>query len=236
MQLLSRPTRQWFAAMAALQRHTKEHAGLYRQIVGRLAIPAAFAALADDRGTAALAYGAIHDGLICYKSVVTDPEPAAARLCPPDYCQSGGLGRGPRRPRRLPRSRSRQPRRRHAVRTHSASGSSIATITAASPAPIAAERRPLAPIADGPRSGMWQKGERRPGAGARACRLPVIPVRLQLPAGAGICAPWRCGCSRRNFSATMAAMRMWLDERRFEPSSFTCLTRSAAFSSASISR
>lgn len=73
VELLSRPTRQWFAAMAALQRHTKEHAGLYRQIVGRLAVPAAFAALADDRGTAALAYGAIHDGLICYELVVTDP-------------------------------------------------------------------------------------------------------------------------------------------------------------------
>jgi len=26
----------------------------------------------------------------------------------------------------------------------------------------------------------------------------------------------------QELSATMAAMRMWLDERRFEPSSFTC--------------
>ncbi len=73
VQLTSRPTLQWFAAMAALQHHTKREAGLYRQIVGRLAIPAAYAAISDERGIAALAYGAIHDGLICYQSVVTDP-------------------------------------------------------------------------------------------------------------------------------------------------------------------
>ncbi len=73
VQLPPRPTPQWFAAMALLQRHTKKQAGLYRRIVGRLAIPAAFAIRADDGGIAALAYGAIHDGLICYESVVTDP-------------------------------------------------------------------------------------------------------------------------------------------------------------------
>ena len=73
VQLLSRPTPQWFAAMARLQRHTKKQVGLYRRIVGRLAIPAAFAMFSDDLGIAALAYGAIHDGLICYESVVTDP-------------------------------------------------------------------------------------------------------------------------------------------------------------------
>jgi N-acetylglutamate synthase len=73
VQLLSRPTQQWFAAMAQLQRHTKKQAGLYRRIVSSLAIPAAFAICSDDRGIAALAYGAIHDGLIGYESVVTDP-------------------------------------------------------------------------------------------------------------------------------------------------------------------
>jgi N-acetylglutamate synthase len=73
VRLLSRPTPEWLAAMAALQRQTKRQARLYRRIVGHLAIPAAFAALADDRGIAAMAYGAIHDGLICYESVVTDP-------------------------------------------------------------------------------------------------------------------------------------------------------------------
>jgi N-acetylglutamate synthase len=73
VQLLSRPTPQWFAAMAQLQHHTRKQAGLYRRIVGHLSIPAAFAIRSDDSGIAALAYGAIQDGLICYESVVTDP-------------------------------------------------------------------------------------------------------------------------------------------------------------------
>jgi N-acetylglutamate synthase len=73
VRLLARPNREWFAAMAALQGHTKEQAGLYRRIVAALAIPAAFAELADDDGIAALAFGAIHDGVICYESVVSDP-------------------------------------------------------------------------------------------------------------------------------------------------------------------
>jgi GNAT superfamily N-acetyltransferase len=73
VQLLRRPTSEWFAAMAALQRHTKKQANLYRGIVGRLAIPAAFASLSEDGAIAALGYGAIHEGLICYESVATDP-------------------------------------------------------------------------------------------------------------------------------------------------------------------
>ncbi len=73
VRLMPRPNSQWFAAMAALQRHTEKQAGLYRRIVAHLAVPAAFAALSDDRGIVALAYGAIHDGQICYESVVTDP-------------------------------------------------------------------------------------------------------------------------------------------------------------------
>jgi ribosomal protein S18 acetylase RimI-like enzyme len=73
VQLLSRPTREWFAAMAALQSHTAEQRRTYRRIVGAIAIPAAFAALAIDGRFVALAYGAIHDRLLCYESVITDP-------------------------------------------------------------------------------------------------------------------------------------------------------------------
>jgi N-acetylglutamate synthase len=73
VRLLSRPTAEWFAAMAALQRHTKRQAQLYRRIIRALAIPAAFAVLVDDDGVGALAFGAIHRGLICYESVVADP-------------------------------------------------------------------------------------------------------------------------------------------------------------------
>jgi N-acetylglutamate synthase len=56
-----------------LQRHTKRQAQLYRRIIRALAIPAAFAVLVDDDGVGALAFGAIHRGLICYESVVADP-------------------------------------------------------------------------------------------------------------------------------------------------------------------
>ena len=74
VRLSSRPTKEWLAAMAALQGHTGRQARLYRGIVGALAIPAAFATLIDDDGTAALAFGAIHNGIICYELVVTDPQ------------------------------------------------------------------------------------------------------------------------------------------------------------------
>lgn len=71
--LRSRPTAGWSTAMAALQQHTKQQAVLYRRIVAALALPAAFAMLVEDDEIAALAFGAIHDGVICYESVVTDP-------------------------------------------------------------------------------------------------------------------------------------------------------------------
>jgi ribosomal protein S18 acetylase RimI-like enzyme len=58
--------------MAALQNHSSEQAATYRQIAGQLAIPAAFAALSEEGGVAALAYGALHNGLLCYESVITD--------------------------------------------------------------------------------------------------------------------------------------------------------------------
>ena len=72
VRLLDQPTQEWFAAMAALQSHSSEQAATYRRIVGRLAIPAAFAALSDDGGIVALAYGGLHNGLLCYESVITD--------------------------------------------------------------------------------------------------------------------------------------------------------------------
>ena len=50
-----------------------EQRRIYRRIVGSIAIPAAFAALVIDGGIVALALGAIHDRLLCYESVVTDP-------------------------------------------------------------------------------------------------------------------------------------------------------------------
>ena len=72
VKLSPRPTSEWFAAMARLQGQTPEFHALYRQIVGGVALPAAFAALAVDGEPAALAYGVIHRGMLCYESVVTD--------------------------------------------------------------------------------------------------------------------------------------------------------------------
>ncbi|MGA7865434.1 MAG: GNAT family N-acetyltransferase [Stellaceae bacterium] len=72
VKLLDQPTPEWFDAMAALQNHSSEQAATYRRIVGRLAVPAAFAALSDEGGTAALAYGALHNSCLCYESVITD--------------------------------------------------------------------------------------------------------------------------------------------------------------------
>ncbi len=72
VQLLTHTTRGWFTAMAALQGHTIEQSRIYRRIVDRIAIPAAFAALPVDGEIAALAYGAIHNRLLCYELVVAD--------------------------------------------------------------------------------------------------------------------------------------------------------------------
>jgi len=72
VELLPQPTPQWLSAMAAQQRHTTAQAQTYRRIVGAIAIPAAFTALPIDGEIVALAYGVLHDGLLCYESVVTD--------------------------------------------------------------------------------------------------------------------------------------------------------------------
>lgn len=72
VQLLSRATPEWFAAMAALQTQTIEQAGTYRRIVGQIVIPTAFAVLFEGLDIVALAYGAIHNRLLCYQSIITD--------------------------------------------------------------------------------------------------------------------------------------------------------------------
>jgi N-acetylglutamate synthase len=67
-----RPSRQWLAAMSRLQRHDRQQSAAYRRIAARIVIPAAFASLAVEGEIVALAYGAVHRGLLCYESVVTD--------------------------------------------------------------------------------------------------------------------------------------------------------------------
>jgi GNAT superfamily N-acetyltransferase len=72
VQLLARPSAEWFAAMALLQGHGERQSRIYRRIVEALAVPAVFALLTVDGGPAALAYGAVSEGLLCYESVVAD--------------------------------------------------------------------------------------------------------------------------------------------------------------------
>jgi ribosomal protein S18 acetylase RimI-like enzyme len=72
IRISSRPDAAWFAAMAALQEHSRQQHRIYRRIVNRLAVPAGFATLTVDAEPAALAYGALSGRLLCCESVVAD--------------------------------------------------------------------------------------------------------------------------------------------------------------------
>jgi GNAT superfamily N-acetyltransferase len=72
VRLSSRPTPEWFAAMARLQGQQPDFQVGYREIVSGVTLPAAFAELAVDGAAVAAAYGVIHRGMLCFESVVTD--------------------------------------------------------------------------------------------------------------------------------------------------------------------
>ena len=77
VRLLPAPDPAWLDAMSRLQRHTPAQAITYRGIVGAIAVPARFALLATDDGggsSVALAYGALHAGMLCYESVIVSPD------------------------------------------------------------------------------------------------------------------------------------------------------------------
>ena len=67
----SRPGEAWLAAMTAAQGHTGDKAETYRKIVRSIAIQAAFVSLRQEDELAALAYGALDGGVMCFESVVT---------------------------------------------------------------------------------------------------------------------------------------------------------------------
>lgn len=73
VRLLEAPGGEFLTAMAALQGHTTTQAATYARIVEAIAVRARFAVLAADGAPVALAYGAVHDGLLCYESVIADP-------------------------------------------------------------------------------------------------------------------------------------------------------------------
>jgi ribosomal protein S18 acetylase RimI-like enzyme len=59
--------------MNALQNRAPRDAAIYARLIRAIAIPAGFARLRADGETIALAYAALHDGLLCFESVITAP-------------------------------------------------------------------------------------------------------------------------------------------------------------------
>jgi ribosomal protein S18 acetylase RimI-like enzyme len=69
-----RPTRDWLAAHQRHSRRTAEEARALHAVLEIVAVPAFFAEARDDDGEiASVAFGAIHERLICLQWVVTDP-------------------------------------------------------------------------------------------------------------------------------------------------------------------
>lgn len=74
LQVFEAPSPEWIAAKARLSAFSAAEADALARIVGRLAIPAGLALLQADGAPAAVAFGALHDGLLCLEAVVTDPD------------------------------------------------------------------------------------------------------------------------------------------------------------------
>jgi ribosomal protein S18 acetylase RimI-like enzyme len=70
--ITDRPNEEWLSAIALLQEHSAQTNAVYRQIIDSIKVPAAFAALRQEGRIVSLAFGAIHDNLLCIESVVTD--------------------------------------------------------------------------------------------------------------------------------------------------------------------
>jgi ribosomal protein S18 acetylase RimI-like enzyme len=68
------PTDGWLTANAAIRGFDGGQDAVYRRIVGAIAVPAAFLQLRVDDAPVALAFGALHGGLLCCESVITAAE------------------------------------------------------------------------------------------------------------------------------------------------------------------
>jgi len=66
------PSPEWLAANRAMRGLGAFEDAVYRRIVSSIALPAAFLSLGVDGKPAALAFGALHDGLLVCESVITD--------------------------------------------------------------------------------------------------------------------------------------------------------------------
>lgn len=71
VELLSQPSREWLEAMGALQQRSPTQNAIFARIMSAIAVPAAFAALRENGEITAMTLGAVHDGLLCFESVVT---------------------------------------------------------------------------------------------------------------------------------------------------------------------
>lgn len=68
------PGELWLKTLARLHQQSEEVQQIHRRILENLAIPVVYAAVpCPDGSFGALAYGAVHDGLVCVNSVVTHP-------------------------------------------------------------------------------------------------------------------------------------------------------------------
>ena len=68
------PEEAWLNTLARLHQQSEAVQGIHRRILKSLSVPAIFAAVRSDVGRpGALAFGAVHDGIVCVNSVVTDP-------------------------------------------------------------------------------------------------------------------------------------------------------------------
>ncbi len=73
--LEGRPSPEWLAAHRRLSRRSVAEAGALHAILEMLAIPAFFGEARDEDGQiASVAFGAIHERMMCLQWVVTDPE------------------------------------------------------------------------------------------------------------------------------------------------------------------
>jgi GNAT superfamily N-acetyltransferase len=67
------PAEEWLAGFAQFTGLGEAQRRMHGEILAALCVPAVFAAIRVDGRIAAVAYAALHDGLVCLNSVATDP-------------------------------------------------------------------------------------------------------------------------------------------------------------------
>ena len=73
VEITAAPSADWLQGQARLNRLNEQSQRLSARVQAAIAVPAGYAVLRVDGRPAALAYGALHDGIVCLNAVVTDP-------------------------------------------------------------------------------------------------------------------------------------------------------------------